>query len=139
MILLCNISFAVLWVYYLLGEIRSLLRQRLPRVYLGLFLCCNAETLQREIKVEEYRERTLRPVISNLDDVIDYLKDRKGTYEKGNLPVEDQKLRALIAHAVSLAKEVGVTKKYNKQDTVQSVWSKINAQESKSGKRLRGN
>lgn len=105
LIIVCHAVFAILWVYYLIGEIRSLLRQLFPKIYLGLFLCCNKETLKREIKVEEYNERTLGPVISKIDDLIDYLKDRRDAYEKGKLPVEDLRLRSLLAEGVSIAKE----------------------------------
>jgi hypothetical protein len=129
LIIVCHAVFAILWVYYLIGEIRSLVRQVFPRIYLGLFLCCNKETLQREIKVEEYNERTLGPVISKIDDLIDYLKDRRNAYEKGKLPFEDLRLRALIAEGVSIAKEAQLNQKYDKQGGLSSVLRKIVQQE----------
>ena len=38
------------------------------------------------MKVEEYKERTLRPVVAHFDEVIDYFKEKRDLYDKGLIP-----------------------------------------------------
>lgn len=70
LIVLAHISFLAYWLYHLMSEMRSAIRKRMTRLYLGVLLCCNKERLMHELEVESFVEK-LGPFLSSLEKSIE--------------------------------------------------------------------
>lgn len=48
-IVVTHIAFLGYWGYHFLGEIRSMIRKKVPKLYIALFLCCRRGALESEL------------------------------------------------------------------------------------------
>jgi hypothetical protein len=65
-IVIAHVIFLGNWAFYFLQEMRTTIRSKFPQAYLSLFLCCQRKKLEKELQIEDYREKML-PFINSID------------------------------------------------------------------------
>ncbi len=51
-IVIAHLVFLLNWIYYFLQEGRSTIRNRLPKFYTSVFLCCKPDKLKKELEIQ---------------------------------------------------------------------------------------
>lgn len=79
MILFSNGAFFVTWVTKFIGIMKVSIREKYPKLYIVLFLCCWKDLLMKEkyaIAKNEKREK----IISKIEDIQFFMKDMISKY-----------------------------------------------------------
>ncbi|TNV88176.1 hypothetical protein FGO68_gene8013 [Halteria grandinella] len=93
------------WSYHFVQEMRQVIRKRLPTLYVSFFLCCQQKKLDKELKVEQFRQK-IAPFLAQYEKAMYYLELRKQMYNEGQIPLEDEKLRPLVLKIARFASKV---------------------------------
>lgn len=75
LIVISHYIFVMYWLYHFIQEMRSTIRERFPKIYLAIFLCCREERLKQELEVQKLMD-FYAPFTVILENVNNYLKER---------------------------------------------------------------
>ncbi|TNV74977.1 hypothetical protein FGO68_gene3742 [Halteria grandinella] len=94
-ILIVNVGFFMIWIYYFVIELRTYLRNSYPQLYIVIFLCCKKEKYLIHKEIDEHNNR-MKPMINSISELIEYLKMRKDFMEEGLLCQNDAEFKENI-------------------------------------------
>ncbi|TNV88194.1 hypothetical protein FGO68_gene1286 [Halteria grandinella] len=104
-IVLSHAFFFCYWLQCFFNEFRLTIRQRYPRLYTTLFLCCREARLKHELEIDDAIDK-MRPFLRKYEDLLEFLKKRKVAYDKGEIPAEDKELREKLFSIDQLKKKI---------------------------------
>lgn len=119
-IVIAHVLFFFYWTFHFLQEFRATFRTRFPKLYISVFLCCRDQRLQTELQIERYREK-MRPFLSSIDDLLDYLTERKHMYANAQVPREDEAFKRLLVQNVQYLRRLEQLSAFNEGEKVLSI------------------
>jgi len=80
-ILICNALFLLMWIFKFFFIMRSMIKERQPKIYVMLFLCCRKDKLEKEdaLLAKEAKRET---IIEKIEEIQFFMKEMKRVYER---------------------------------------------------------
>ena len=88
---------------------KKTIKNKLPKLYWIIFLCCSKSKQKKEAYVEEYTSKKVQPYLNHLEDLIEYFESRREMYRAGHIPREDEGFKKLLSQGTMFVRDIKST------------------------------
>ena len=85
---------------------KKTIKNKLPKLYWIIFLCCSKSKQKKEAYVEEYTNKMVQPYLNHIEDLMEYIDSRRDMYRAGQIPREDEAFKKLLSQGTMLVRDI---------------------------------